>query len=177
MRTDLILVKKKQTSWEPAQHVSTMQGAATENVNVTESGLRWWGQAAIYMLRWVNTIDINMISNWLIHKHTNKFLGTLTSFLPFQSQNTQKTNQLFPLWINPPNKRYYISPALFPEPLDCRSRITHSTFSSRLQAILALLGTLRGCVDKDQILLKPNLAVAKGKKHSQVSPSLLTAVG
>lgn len=144
MRTDFILVKHKQTSWEPAQHVSTVQGTATENVNITESGLQWWGQEAIYMLRCVNTIDSNTISgsNGLINKKPNRLLGTPAPFLPFQSWNTQKTNQLFPLCINPSNKRYYVSPALFPEPLDCRSRITQGTFSSRLQAIPALWGPL-----------------------------------
>lgn len=152
------------------QHVSTMQGTATENLNVTELGLQWWGQAAIYMFRCINTIDTDMISgsNWLIYKQigfwAHRHLSCLFRVEILKKKKT--TNQLFPLCINPSNKRYYISPALFPEPLDCRSRITQGTFSSGLQAILALFGTLRGCFDKDQILLKPDLAVVRGKVQS-----------
>lgn len=64
MSPDLILVKHKQTSWEPPQCTSTMEGTAIESMKVTKSSLQWRGHAAICVFRCVNTSCSGTILGW-----------------------------------------------------------------------------------------------------------------
>lgn len=62
-RIHSILVKRKQTLWEAAQHVSPMQRVALGNIKVTKSSLQQRGHAGVCMSWCVNTIFNGTISD------------------------------------------------------------------------------------------------------------------